>query len=121
VSRKFRERSLEAQERWPNLVQFLGGYLLQDWPEQSGTPEAAVDAAITGWDLAGRQLALKEWRDWNNLRGCRSDIAASMNDGLGVEVHFASELDARQFMNMVYEKLIASVRAEVGRDWKPRS
>jgi hypothetical protein len=112
VSRKSRERRLEAEERWPNLFQFLAGYLHQDWPELSGAPDKAVDQAIADWDLAGRQRVLTEWRDWNNARGCRADVAAHVNEGLGVEVYFASELAARQFMNMVYEKLVVSVRAE---------
>ncbi len=119
MSRKSRERSLEAQERWPNLAQFLGGYLHEDWPEESGTVERAIDAAVAGWDLEGRQQVLKEWRDWNNVRGSRTDIAASVNDGLGVEVHFATEAEARQIMNLVYDKLIASVRAETEGKWKP--
>jgi hypothetical protein len=119
MSRKSRERRLEALERWPSLVQFLGGYLHQDWPEKSGAIERAIDVAIAGWDLEGRQLVLKEWRDWNNVRGCRTDIAASVNDGLGVEVHFATEVAARQFMNLVYDKLIVSVRSETEGTWKP--
>jgi hypothetical protein len=117
VSRKSRERSLEAQERWPNLFQFLGGYLHQDWPEHSGTPEKAIEDAINGWDLPGRRLVLKEWRDWNSVRGCRRDVAACVNDGLGVEVYFSSEVEARKFMNLVHDKLITSVRTDTGEKW----
>jgi hypothetical protein len=119
LSRATRERSLEAQERWPNLFQFLGGYLHQDWPIHSASPEQAVEQAVADWTLDGRQLVLKEWRDWNNVRGCRRDVAAFVNDGLGVNVHFASDLEARQFMNLVYDMLIVSVRAETGKKWKP--
>jgi hypothetical protein len=42
-----------------------------------------------------------------------------MNDELGVDVFFETDLEARQFMNMVYDKLITSVRAETSKDWKP--
>jgi hypothetical protein len=35
------------------------------------------------------------------------------------KIPFASEIEARQFMNMVYDKLIVSVRAETEEKWKP--
>lgn len=110
---------LEAETRWPNLCQFLGCYLHKDWGINGATPEDAVDTAVSDWDLVGRQKVLREWREWNGLRGCQSDVATSVNDGLGVEVSFAGEAEARQFMNMVYEKLIVSVRAETEKRWKP--
>jgi len=110
---------LEAETNWPNLCQFLGCYLHQDWPINGGTPEEAIDTAIADWDLAGRRKVLREWREWNRLRGGQTDGAASVNDGLGVEVSFVDEDEARQFMNMVYDKLIASVRAETGHQWSP--
>jgi hypothetical protein len=119
VSRKTRERNLEAQERWPNLFQFLACYLHQDWPLEADTPEQAVDQAVANWNLEGRQRVLREWRDWNNVRGCRSDIAASLYDGFEINIYFPSDVEARQFMNMVYEKLITSVRSETAGRWTP--
>ena len=119
MSRRSRELRLEANERWPNLCQFLGGHLHQDWPIHSGSPEKAVEHALAEWDLAGRRSVLVEWRDWNQIRGCRPDVTTSMNDELGVDVFFETDLEARQFMNMVYDKLITSVRAETSKDWKP--
>lgn len=119
MSRGSRERHLEAQQRWPTLCQFLGAYLHQDWAEEFDTPEQAIDAAIAGCELAGHQQVLKEWRDWNNTHGHRTDVAAYVNDGLGVEVDFDTELEARQFMNLIHDKLVVSVRAETSRNWKP--
>jgi hypothetical protein len=119
VSRKSRERRLEAEERWPTLSRFLGSYLHEDWPIHSGTPEKAVDEAVSVADFELRRRLLKEWRDWNNVRGCQSDIAVSINDGLGVNVYFEDEVDARSFMNSVYEKLIVAVRAEADEARKP--
>jgi hypothetical protein len=110
---------LEAEERWPNLCQFLGCHLHQDWRINGATPEQAVDSAVADWDLKGRQQVLREWRDWNDTRGWQTDVAASVNDGLGVEVRFATEVEARHFMNMIYEKLIVSVRAETEEKWTP--
>ena len=42
-----------------------------------------------------------------------------MNDGLGVELEFEDEGGARHFMKMIHDKLIVSVRAEVGQQWSP--
>ncbi|MDC8753067.1 contact-dependent growth inhibition system immunity protein [Erythrobacter sp. sf7] len=119
MSRKTRDIRLEAEGRWPTLYQFLGAYCHQDWPEDYGTPEAAVDAAIADYLLPIRQQVLQEWRDWNSTRGAEYDPRSAVNDGFGVDVCFEKPSDARQFMNMVYDKLIVSVRNETSKDWKP--
>jgi CdiI immunity protein len=119
MSRKTREIRLEAEERWPTLYQFLGAYCHQDWPEEYGSPESAVDAAVSDYTLQMRQKALKEWREWNSTQGSDFDPRAAVNDGFGVCVYFKEPTDARQFMNMVYDKLIVSVRKETTQDWKP--
>ena len=118
MSRQTRERRLQAEEKWPNLCQFLG-CLQGNGPILSGTPEAAVDQGIAAADLQHRQAVVREWKDWNGRLGWRTDVAAFVNDGLGVNVPFASEIDARQFMNMVHDRLITSVRAETTKDWNP--
>ena len=112
-----RELRLEAEERWPMLYQFLG-YCHEDWPEFHGTPEGAVEAAIAEYPLKMRQEVLRQWRDWNVSVGIKDDVRKLVNTGLGVKVFFEQPIDGRNFMNMVYEKLIVSVRAETGRDWK---
>ncbi len=42
-----------------------------------------------------------------------------MKDGLGISIAFGSALEARKFMNRVYDTLIVSIRSEVGKNWKP--
>jgi len=119
MNRKSREVRLETEERWPTLYQFLAGYLHQDWGIDHGSPAGAVDAAIVDYPLSRRQQLLREWRIWNGDKGAAFDPRLAVNEGLGVNVHFEEPADARQFMNMVYEKLIASVRSETSKDWKP--
>lgn len=119
MSRRSRERRLEAEERWPNLFRFLVCYLGEDWREEFGSIEAALGRAISDWGLQERQLVLKEWRDWNNTHGWSEDVAAYVHDGLSVYVNFQTALEARQLMNRVYDRLIESVRDEIGTRWTP--
>ena len=119
MSRKRREIRLETKKRWPTLYEFLAGYCHEDWPEIYGSPEAAVDAAIADYLLPMRQQVLKEWRDWNSTRGAEYDLRSAVNDGFGVNIYFKEPSAARQFMNMVYDKLIVSVRNETSKDWNP--
>lgn len=114
VSRDARERMVEAETNWPHLCQFLGCAFHQDWRINGGTPQEAADTAVADWDLAARHQILCEWQSWNDARGWQTDVAASVNDGLGVELEFEDEAGARHFMKMIQDKLIASVRADTG-------
>lgn len=119
MSRKSYERRRGAEERWPTLYQFLAGYCHQDWSDFHGTPEGAIDAAIADYSLERQRTVLREWRDWNVAEGSHHDPRAAVNEGLGVNVMFYEPVDARDFMNMVYDKLIVSVRSETEAKWKP--
>ncbi len=41
---------MNATERYPETLQFLGGYLHQDWPEDYATADEAVRVAIAESD-----------------------------------------------------------------------
>ncbi len=47
------------------------------------------------------------------------DIRSTLQDGFSVNVNFTTPIDGRNFWNTVYDKLIVSVRDEVGERWKP--
>lgn len=119
MSRSRREQRLEAGKRWPLLSNLFAGYLHENYRAFHGSPEGAIDAAISELPLDYRQAILKEWRDWNTRRGWQEDVHNFMWYGFGVYYTFDSAAEARQFMNMVYEKLITSVRAETEKRWKP--
>lgn len=119
MSTESRELGLEARERWPVLYQFLGAYCHQDWPEEHGTPEDAVNAAIADYPLEMRQQVVREWREWNAAAGAVDDVRKMVNEGLGVEVWFEKPSDGRDFMNEVGVKLIASIRTDLGGQWRP--
>jgi hypothetical protein len=118
VSRGSRQRRLEAEERWPGLFQFLACYLHQDWTIEFSDPAQAIDAAISGSDIDAQIVLVREWGDWNASAGMNQDVRPSVNEGFGVEVHFERSIDARHFMNMVYDKLMVSIRGAKGKDWK---
>ncbi|WBH17715.1 contact-dependent growth inhibition system immunity protein [Sphingomonas radiodurans] len=119
MSRKSFERRRAAEERWPTLYQFLAAYCHQDFPDFHGSLEGAIDAAIADYGLEDRQKVLREWRDWNVEEGSQFDPRPAVNEGLGVAVMLNSPEDARHFMNMVYDKVVVSVRAETEAKWKP--
>jgi len=100
------------RENAPELQQMLSSYLHQDWPIHSGTPEAAVDDAIAERTLAQRQAAAKELRWWHEKYGSASDVRDIVNDGFHVNVYFRKPQEAHDFMGMVYEKMIASIKAD---------
>ena len=113
MSRKSQQLWKVTEERWPDLQQFLGCYLHQDWPTDYGSPEAAVDAAIAEYDLPARQAVAREWWDWNATGGAVHDARDQIEHGFGVCVWFETPAAARQFMNLVHDRLIIAVRSEV--------
>lgn len=115
---KARKLRIEAEETWPNLQQFLECYLHQDFVLHDGTPESAVDHAVADASPERRKIIAKEWWDWNARIGSKTDPRRDVNEGLGVCVFFKKPEDARRFMNMVYDKLIVSIRSET-KGWKP--
>ncbi|ODT01147.1 MAG: hypothetical protein ABS49_02570 [Erythrobacter sp. SCN 62-14] len=115
MSRKLRK---EAEDRWPNLKNFLECYLHQDWPVDDGTLENAVDRAVVETPLSALKSVASEWWQWNSSAGSAPDPRRQINDGLGVNVHFQTPFDARQFMNLVYDKLIVAIRKDE-KGWKP--
>jgi hypothetical protein len=94
-------------------------YLHQDWPDDHGSPDKAIDAAIDENPLDFRQEVARQWWNWNATEGAQYDPRSAINDGLGVEVIFENPDEARQFMNAVYDKLVVSIRRETGEFWNP--
>jgi hypothetical protein len=78
-----------------------------------------LNRSIAGWPLESLQAAAREWWDWNSTRAWNPDGLDILFDSVGIDLDFAEELDARQFMNAVYDRLIVSVRAMAGKDWRP--
>lgn len=108
----------EAEDRWPNLKSFFECYLHQDWDVFDETPQKAVDRAITETPLDILKLVTTEWWDWNARSVRAPSLERQINEGLGVNVLFETPIEAREFMNLVYDKLIVAIRkAEKG--WKP--
>jgi hypothetical protein len=118
VSRGSRQRRVDTEKRWPGLFQFLACYLHQDWTVEFSDPAKAIDAAILGTDIDGQIMLVREWNDWNASTAISQDVRSSVNEGFGVEVYFEKSIDARHFMNMVYDKLMMSIRSAKGKDWK---
>ena len=115
MSRGQRVRA-ETETLYPMLVQFLGGYLHEDWPIFSGTPEKAVDQAIAEYPVPLRQQVRRELVSL--LGRCDDDarLRHILNDGLGVNLRFRKSGDARAFAVEVERKLLASVKSHFSQD-----
>lgn len=77
-----------------------------------GSLDGALAAAARDGPLEHRRAILKEWWDWNASEGAVDDIRPFLLDGFAVDLVFESPLQARSFMNRVYDELIMRVRAE---------
>ena len=102
----------EAGARYPMLQQFLGCYLHQDWPEESGTPQRAVEEAIADCPLERRRQVRRELAALLRSTDEDTSLRRVLNDGLGVEVYFREPSEARAFAEEVERKLLESVRSE---------
>jgi hypothetical protein len=110
VSKHQRYRD-EAEAHYPRLSQFLGGYLHEDWPEMHGTPEAAVDKAISEYPIELRRTVRKELADLLARMEDNTQLRSFMEFGLGVWVYFKKPAEARSFAEEVERKLLSSIQS----------
>jgi hypothetical protein len=98
MSRQIRERRIEAEERWPRLralVSRLGSARFSDILEQ-------VAARLSPDEI---DPIIQEWNDWNGAHGWRANADAYVMDGLGSLNSFNDDVEARAFMNRIYDIL----------------
>jgi hypothetical protein len=112
MSRQRLERRRAAEQRWPLLANLMACHFNEDFDVLYGSLEGALAAAAGDGPLEHRRAILKEWRDWNSTAGAVLDIRPLLKDAFAVAVRFRKPIDARNFMNRVYDELIGGVRAE---------
>ncbi|PZU45349.1 MAG: hypothetical protein DI568_13955 [Sphingomonas sp.] len=88
----------------------------QDYDVIYGSLEKAIVATTKSGPLEYRRSLLKEWRDWNMSEGAVEDIRLALDDSFAIDIYFSRPIDAKNFMNRIYDVLIESVRAETSRD-----
>ena len=110
----------DMETRFYRLQQFLGSYLHEDWPIHHGTPEKAVEDAISEHPVELLQQVRRELR--TVMLECPDDaeLLGVLNDGLGVNVYFKKPAEARAFAEDVEEKLLASIKSHFEYD-RPKS
>ncbi|WP_448657391.1 contact-dependent growth inhibition system immunity protein [Sphingomonas sp. CJ99] len=111
MSRAKRECRKRIEERWPWLANMMGCYFNQDYDLLYGSLEGAIKCAVRDGSTEHRRGILKEWRDWKNSDGTTDDIRPLL-DAMGVDLLFKSALDARKFMNRIYDELLLSVKSD---------
>ena len=112
MSRRRRELALLAEERWPLLTNMMVCYFNEDYDLLHGSLDGAVAAAVTEGSTDYRRSLLREWRDWNSSQGAVNDIRPFLEYGFHVAVLFKTGLEARHFMNRIYDELLVRVKAE---------
>ena len=112
MSRRTRERRLLAKERWPLLTNMMGCYFNQDLNLLYGSLAGAMAAAAADGPVEHIRAILREWRDWNGSDGAVDDIRPMLEQGFAVDLLFRTPLEARHFMNRVYDELLLRVKAE---------
>jgi len=117
MSRQTRERRLEAEERWPTLHRLLVRYFGPTVFHEFETLPEARRAAVAGFDMESLKHAATEWWAWNQEVGWKQDLPYCL-DAYGVELDFGTDLEARKFMNQVYDDLIVAIRKH-DNGWKP--
>ena len=116
--RRRREFWKYAEERWPLLHNLMVIHFHEDFNIVYGSLEGAMNAATSLGPLEQRKAVIREWRDWNISEGVKDDIRPFLHAGFGVAVLLRKPIDGRNFMNRVYDGLIAGVRAETGTHWE---
>lgn len=112
MSRRRLEQRRLAEERWPMLASLLACHFNQDYRVLYGSLDGAFTAAACNGSLEHRRAVLKEWRDWNATVGAVHNVRPLLNDGFGVDLFFKEAIDARNFMNRVYDELLVGVKAQ---------
>jgi hypothetical protein len=98
------------EQRFYRLGQFLGCYLHEDWPEMHGTPEKAVEAAISEYPIELRQQVRHELATLLEETTDDTQLRSRLNDGLGVCVYFKQPAEARTFAEEAEAKLMNSIK-----------
>ena len=112
MSRRRRELGLLAEERWPLLTTMMICYFNEDFDLLYGSLGGAVAAAVADGSTDHRRSLLREWRDWNSSQGAVNDIRPFLDYGFHIAILFESAIEARHFMNRIYDELLVRVKAE---------
>jgi hypothetical protein len=95
------------------LTNMLVCYFNEDYKLLYGSLEGAIAAAVSDAPLMTKKVILKEWREWQSAEGQNAeDLRRFVNDGFHVAILFKKPIDARNFMNRIYDELMAAVRKE---------
>ena len=72
---------------------------------------------MTGLDADNLKCVATEWWDWNREVGWKQDLCLTL-DAYGMELDFHTDVEARKFMNQIYDDLIVEIR-KFDSGWKP--
>lgn len=98
-----------AESDYWDLWQFLS-YLHQDWPEMYGSPERALEMAVSEATPARLKAAHQQLREVLEVVEDDVDLRRVLNKCFGVNVHFRKAIEAKQFSNFVQTKLFDAVK-----------
>ena len=117
MSRMNREGRKKTQVQWPVMSEALTAHFGERFWMHYASAIAARTALAEELDHTVQKQLLREWWDWNATAGAVDDPRTAIAH-LGVELPFEMAIEARQFMNAIYEEVITRVRAKAP-GWKP--
>lgn len=101
----------DVKRRFWCLWQFFGYVGGEDWPRRYGTPEAAVDAAISEYPVELRQEARHQLVAVMAENEDDKAFERVLIDGFGVNVNFKLPSEARAFAETIESRLLGSIKA----------
>jgi hypothetical protein len=109
-----RERQLlqvDMERRFWCLWQFFGYVGGEDWPRRYGTPEAALDAAVSEYPVELRQKVRHQLVAVMAENEDDETFERVLTDGFGVNVNFKLPSEARAFAESIESRLLGSIKA----------
>ena len=88
----------QALQKWPLLRRLGDLYFNEDRDIMWGTIEEAMAQAVRDYSVGEREAVLREWEDWSFSESLTDDLRGRVNDGLGFNILFKSDNEAKDFM-----------------------
>jgi hypothetical protein len=98
-----------ARSEYQELSAFLGGYLHEDWLQDHGSPDDAIDEAISGATPTRLRITHQQLVSVSQQAEDDVDLRRILNDCFSVKVLFPKPKHAREFASTLQLKLLSAL------------
>lgn len=103
------QNSWEWNERFPQLSQFLGGYLHRNYSEFHATPEDAIDEYVTEVDPEDRTQAAQEITELLTMVSSDQELDTATT-ALGLDLLPPEGMSLRQWLELIRQRITAGAQ-----------